>query len=108
MFRYGGSAGGTMSVASTLTRSRSEPPSNTNTIARSNAAFRDDRSDDRQGEIHHDPYLGNYPTNGTLPIQRPLYQQVSSYTIDLIYLIRSMSYTQLACKILLIFTIAIQ
>ena len=60
---------GTMSVASTLTRPRSEPPSNSNTIARSNGAFRDDKYDERGDN--------SYPSSGTLPIQRPLYQQVS-------------------------------
>lgn len=68
-----------MSVTSTLTRPRSEPPSNSNTIARSNVAFRDDRSDERT--LDNRSYNPNYPpttNNGTLPIQRPAYlSQVS-------------------------------
>lgn len=65
-----------MSMASTLTRPRSEPASNTNTIARSNVAFRDDKSDERPLDTT-DIHLGTYPSSGTLPIQRPLYQQVN-------------------------------
>lgn len=66
-----GDTAGTMSVASTLTRPRSEPASNTNTlntITRSNPAYRD--------ETQADLYAAQYPNNSTLPIQRPLYQPV--------------------------------
>jgi len=72
MPRSGGANTGTMSVTSTLTRPRSELPSNTNTIARSNVAFRDDRSDEKPLDTN-----GGYPTfssnNGTLPIRQSAY-----------------------------------
>ncbi|XP_067948450.1 catenin delta-2-like isoform X2 [Watersipora subatra] len=72
---------GNTSASSTLTRPRSEPPSNSNTIARTNGAFRDDRIDERAGNSY--PMNGtssSYPSNGTLPIQRPLYQQEGWHT----------------------------
>jgi len=67
-----------MSLASTLTRPRSDPPSNSNTISRSNAAFRDDKADER---ITGEPLLDAYPSSGTLPIQRPYYSQVTQSTL---------------------------
>ena len=73
-----------MSVTSTLTRPRSEPPSNTNTIARSNVAFRDDRSDERPLDVN-----GGYPTypsnNGTLPIRQSAYPSQVSISCCIVF-----------------------
>lgn len=82
---------GTMSLSSTLTRSRSELPSNTNTLTAlprtstgggagyTNQSYNTDRGEERSSGGERgapDPDLDLYPTNGTLPIQRPSYQPV--------------------------------
>lgn len=80
---------GTMSLSSTLTRSRTELPSNTNTLntisrgaagssgGYTNQSYKGDRSDRReQRDGVADAHLDQYPSSGTLPIQRPIYQPV--------------------------------